>query len=344
WLLSQLRHRTYVKKDSKARTRFLKKNAIFPYGPNVQATASGAPARAPLPGGTVLPAPARDVAENVFWKVVDGMKIYKDITPGIRHRRHPTREHLHKGGAVKRLSVGKRSSGGRNATGRITVRGRGAGHKTRLRHVDLLRMTPGAHQIVRLEYDPNRTGELALVRNLATNEFSYILRTNEMHVNQIIYSWRKYGLPTPATSGEPEMPRSVVMAPGNCLPLADIPVGTSVCFVSLSRDGPARLCRAAGTYAVVQQSTREHMAQVKLSSGEVRVIPNDACATLGTVSNPNHHLRVWGKAGARRHKGFRPKVRGMAMAPTHHPHGGKKQNKGGKAPRSPWGWKTKGWK
>jgi ribosomal protein L2 len=205
--------------------------------------------------------------------------------------------------------------------------------------VDFMRKIPGPHEIVRFEYDPNRSGELCLLRNLATNEFSYILRGAEMKVGQVVYSYRD-GLSSLATMEK--FSKSDIVKPGNCLLLSDIPVGTRIHNIGLRKNGPAKICRSAGSYAQLLSTSPTGYAQIRLASKEVRMIPVTACATIGTVGNEAHKLRVWGKAGARRRKGWRPAVRGIAMSPYDHPHGGGSKSKGGKAPRSIWGWKTKG--
>lgn len=276
--------------------------------------------------------------ETKFHKIIGNMKVYKSVSPGSTHRRHPTKFHLWKGSAIRRLSFGKRSTGGRNSSGKITIRHRGGGHKKRVRIVDFKRDTPGSNRVVRFEYDPNRSGELCLLRNLATNEFSYIIRPANVKIGQILQSFVK-GIPNQDAEG---FSRAQLIQPGNVMLLRDIPVGTTIHNIALKAGGPAKLVRSAGASAQVLSTGQEGNAQIRLSSQEVRMIPVDACATIGTVANEAHKLRVFGKAGARRRKGWRPSVRGIAMSPYDHPHGGGSKSKGGKAPRSPWGWKTKG--
>ncbi|KAI8916931.1 translation protein SH3-like domain-containing protein [Powellomyces hirtus] len=322
--LLQVRHRTYRKSVTKPQKRYfkwvekLKEQGLEP--PKVE----------------------RPVLENRFWKVVGNMKIYKNVSPGSTHRRHPTRYHLWRGSCIRRLSYGKRSTGGRNNTGKVTVRHRGGGHKKRVRKIDFNRFVPGQHEVVRLEYDPNRSAELCLLRNLSTNEFSYIIRPADVNPGDTVQSWRE-GIPVPA-EGEDPIAKNQMIRKGNCLMLKDIPVGTEIHCIGLRSGGRAQICRSAGTSGQLLFTGQEGMAQVRLSSKEVRLIPVDACATIGVVGNEAHQHRNWGKAGARRRKGWRPSVRGIAMSPVDHPHGGGGKSKGGKAPRSPWGWKTKGWK
>ncbi|KAL2914124.1 mitochondrial 54S ribosomal protein rml2 [Polyrhizophydium stewartii] len=323
-LLTQVRHKTFRKTPTKA---YKKRKAWIE-----SLKAKGEP----------LPQQEYPVLENKFWKVVGNMKIYKSVSPGSTNRRHATRFHLHKGSAVWRLSVGKRSTGGRNRTGRITVRHRGGGHKKRIRNVDFMRTVPGPCEVVRLEYDPNRSGELCLLRHLPTNEFSYIIRPQGVNTGDILNSYRS-GIPEPAEGQQP-IPRSQLVKVGNCMMLKDIPVGTQIHCIGLHPGGRAQLCRSAGTSGQLLFTDNEGMAQVRLSSSEVRLIPVEACATIGAVGNELHMHRNWGKAGARRRKGWRPVVRGIAMSAHAHPHGGGSKSKGNKAPRSIWGWKTKGWK
>ncbi|KAJ3353494.1 hypothetical protein HDU83_006776 [Entophlyctis luteolus] len=267
-------------------------------------------------GKPTPPPPAKNVLENKFWKVVAGMKIYKAVTPGLRNRRHPTRFHLHK------------------------VSG---GHKKRIRKIDFYRHIPGPHQIVRLEYDPNRSADLALLRNLSTNEFSYMIHVAGTEPGTIVHSYRA-GVPQPRL-GEDPIARNLLMQPGNCLRLRDIPVGTLIHNIALRPDGPAQICRSAGTSAqLIATDMKTGHAQIRLSSKEVRIVHVDCIATIGVVGNKDHHRRNDGKAGVSRRRGIRPTVRGIHMNPNDHPHGGGGKSKGNKHPRSPWGWLTKGWK
>jgi ribosomal protein L2 len=323
-LAQQTRTKTFRKKDTKKRQKHLetirqlrKENKPLPSAPS-------------------------NVLENRYWKVIGSMKVYKSLTPGMTNRRHPTKFHLHKKSCIKRLSYGKRSTGGRNASGRITIRHRGGGHKKRVRMVDMTRWLPGPHQVVRFEYDPNRSGELILLRNLSTNEFSYMLRCQGVEIGQIVYSFRS-GIPVPAPGQQP-IPKHQMIQPGNCLMIKDIPVGTQIHCIGLDPTGPAQLCRAAGTSAQLLSTARNGYAQIRLTSGEVRLVHVDCCATIGEVANEMHVHRMWGKAGARRRKGWRPTVRGIAMSPVDHPHGGGRKNIGNQPPKSPWGIQTKGWR
>ncbi|KAJ3198838.1 hypothetical protein HK099_003438 [Clydaea vesicula] len=177
---------------------------------------------------------------------------------------------------------------------------------------------------------------------MSTNQFSYILLPKDVQKDSILYSWAN-GI-TLNADGEAEMGKSQMIRPGNCLQLKDIPVGTTIHNIALRDGGPAKLCRSAGTYGQVLFTAPTGHAQVRLSSKEVRLLPVNAIATIGIVGNLDHHNRQLGKAGVARRMGRRPIVRGIAQSPYNHPHGGGRKSKGNKAPRSPWGWKTKGWK
>jgi len=319
------RHKTFVRKDTKARKRFLELQ------------------QEKLTKGEPFVRQSFPIKENRFWKIEGNMKIYKPITPSMRGRKHPTRFHLHKGSAIRRLTIGKRSTGGRNDTGKITVRHRGSGHKRRLRVVDFHRNNPGPHQVVRIEYDPGRSADLCLLRNLSTNEFSYILHSNEVAPGDILYSWRRgMSMDQPMDMEDSSFSKSKMIQRGNCLQLKDIPVGTIIHCIGLKPNGKAQLCRSAGTYGQLLFTASTGFAQVRLQSGEVRQIPVEACATIGMVGNPDYHHTKLGKAGANRRRGIRPTVRGIAMNAVTHPHGGGGKSKGNKHPRSIWGWKTKG--
>ncbi|KAJ3309328.1 hypothetical protein HDV04_006217 [Boothiomyces sp. JEL0838] len=252
--------------------------------------------------------PHEPVMENKFWKVEGDMKYYKSVSPGSTNRAHPTKFHLHKGSAVKRLSFGKRSTGGRSCHGQITVRHRGGGHKKRVRIIDFHRKA-GSFQVIRYEYDPNRSAELVLLRCISTNEFSYIIRPKNVAIGQIIHSFPN-GIP-PEIPGERQFTKSELIQPGNAFAIKDIPVGTMIHCIGLKKGGPAQLCRSAGTSAQLMSTTPNGYAQIRLGSQEVRMIDGNAIATIGEVANEQHKLRNWGKAGARRRKGWRPAVRGI---------------------------------
>ncbi len=234
---------------------------------------------------------------------------------------------LHKGAPYAPLLEKKSKSGGRNNNGRITTRHKGGGHKQHYRVVDFKRDKDGIPGIVeRLEYDPNRTANLALVK-YADGERRYIIAPKNVKAGD------------PIESGE-----SSPIKPGNTLSLRSIPVGTTVHCVEMKPGKCAQLARSAGTS--VQFVAREGMyATIRLRSGEMRKVPVDCKATVGEVSNSEHNLRKLGKAGAKRWRGVRPTVRGVAMNPVDHPHGGGEgRTSGGRHPVTPWGVPTKGYK
>jgi len=232
---------------------------------------------------------------------------------------------LHKGKPHDALIDKKGKKGGRNNAGRITVRHQGGGHKQRYRIVDFKRNKDGIPGLVeRLEYDPNRSAHLALVK-YADGERRYILAPKGVDAG------------TAVISGE-EAP----IKPGNCLPLKSIPVGTVIHNVEMKPGKGGQLVRSAGSYA--QLAAREGVyATLRLRSGEMRRIHVDCRATIGEVGHSEHNLRKLGKAGASRWRGVRPTVRGVAMNPVDHPHGGGEgRTSGGRHPVSPWGTPTKG--
>jgi large subunit ribosomal protein L2 len=232
---------------------------------------------------------------------------------------------LHKGKPHDALLDKKSKKGGRNNNGRITTRHRGGGHKQRYRVVDFKRDKDGIQGVVeRLEYDPNRSAHLALVK-YADGERRYILAPKGVAAG------------TPVISGE-EAP----IKPGNCLPLKSIPVGTVIHNIEMKPGKGGQMVRSAGGYA--QLAAREGVyATLRLRSGETRRIHADCRATIGEVGHSEHNLRKLGKAGASRWRGVRPTVRGVAMNPVDHPHGGGEgRTSGGRHPVSPWGTPTKG--
>ena len=232
---------------------------------------------------------------------------------------------LHQGGPYEPLVEKKTKSGGRNNKGRITTRHRGGGHKQRYRVVDFKRAKTGIPaQVERLEYDPNRTAHIALLR-YADGERNYIIAPKGIKVGDTV------------RSGE-----DVAINVGNCLPLRNIPVGTVVHCVELKAGKGAQIARSAGTS--VQLIAREgRFATLRLRSGEMRKVHVECRAVIGEVSNSANNLRKLGKAGATRWRGVRPTVRGVAMNPVDHPHGGGEgRTSGGRHPVSPWGVQTKG--
>jgi large subunit ribosomal protein L2 len=251
----------------------------------------------------------------------------KPTSPGRRFTVSVKTAGLHKGKPYSPLVATKSRTGGRNNAGRITVRHQGGGHKQRYRLVDFKRDKDGIPGVVeRLEYDPNRSAHLALIK-YADGERRYILAPKGVEVG------------TPVISGE-EAP----IKPGNTLPIRNIPVGTTVHCLELKVGKGGQLVRSAGGAA--QIAAREGAyATVRLRSGEARRIHVECRATVGEVGHGEHNLRKLGKAGAKRWRGVRPTVRGVVMNPVDHPHGGGEgKTSGGRHPVSPWGTPTKGYK
>jgi large subunit ribosomal protein L2 len=239
----------------------------------------------------------------------------------------PRGEELYKGAPHEPLLEKKSGTGGRNNKGRITTRHRGGGHKQRYRVVDFKRNKDGVPGVVeRVEYDPNRTARLALIK-YTDGERRYIIAPRGVKAGDPVQS----GVDAPIQAG-------------NCLPLRNIPVGTQVHCVELKIGKGAQLARSAG--ASVQIVAREgDYATLRLRSGEMRKVHADCRATVGEVGNTEHNLQKLGKAGATRWRGKRPTVRGVVMNPVDHPHGGGEgRTSGGRHPVSPWGVPTKGHK
>jgi large subunit ribosomal protein L2 len=251
----------------------------------------------------------------------------KPTSPGRRHVVQVTSGDHHKGAPYEPLVAKKSKSGGRNNAGRITTRHRGGGHKQRYRVVDFKRNKDGIPAVVeRLEYDPNRTAHIALLK-YADGERRYIIAPSGVKAGDTVSS----GVEAP-------------IAAGNCLPLRNIPVGTQVHCIELKIGKGAQIARSAGASAQLVAREGDY-ATVRLRSGEMRKVHADCRATIGTVSNSEHSLRKLGKAGATRWRGVRPTVRGVAMNPVDHPHGGGEgRTSGGRHPVSPWGTPTKGYK
>ena len=253
------------------------------------------------------------------------LRTFKPTTPGQRPLVIVDRSELHKGGPVKTLTEGLRSKGGRNNYGRITVRWRGGGHKRTYRVIDFRRRKFDVTATVeRLEYDPNRTAFIALIR-YDDGEQAYILAPQRLQPGDKIISGERADI-----------------KPGNAMPLKNIPVGTIVHNVELKPGRGGQMARAAGTY--VQLVGRDAgLALLRMSSGEVRMVRTECMATIGAVSNPDQQNISIGKAGRNRWKGRRPSVRGVAMNPVDHPHGGGEgRTSGGRHPVTPWGKSTKG--
>jgi len=249
----------------------------------------------------------------------------KPTSPGRRFVVKVVNPDLHTGAPHRALVEKKTKKGGRNNAGRITTRHVGGGHKQRYRVIDFKRNKDGVPAVIeRLEYDPNRTAHIALVK-YADGERRYIIAPKGVNAGD------------PVASGSDAAIKS-----GNCLPMRNIPVGTQIHCIEMKPGKGAQIARSAGTSA--QLVAREGAyATVRLRSGEMRKIHVDCRATIGEVSNSEHSLRSLGKAGAKRWRGVRPTVRGVAMNPVDHPHGGGEgRTSGGRHPVSPWGVPTKG--
>ncbi|HWJ75919.1 50S ribosomal protein L2 [Mesorhizobium sp. BR1-1-16] len=253
------------------------------------------------------------------------LKHYKPTTPGQRQLVLVDRSELYSGKPVKGLTVGLRQSGGRNNLGRVTAYGRGGGHKRTYRLVDFKRRKRDMTAVVeRIEYDPNRTAFIALIK-YEDGELSYILAPQRLAVGDSVVS---------AAQAD--------VKPGNCMPLGAMPVGTIVHNVEMKPGKGGQIARSAGAYA--QYVGRDGgMAILRLNSGEQRLVSQACVATVGAVSNPDHSNISIGKAGRNRWLGKRPSVRGVAMNPVDHPHGGGEgRTSGGRHPVTPWGKPTKG--
>lgn len=253
------------------------------------------------------------------------LKHYKPVNSSQRGLILIDRSELWKGAPVKSLTEGLRKTGGRNHNGRITTRHIGGGHKRRYRLIDFKRTKKDVEAVVeRLEYDPNRTSFIALVK-YADGEQAYILAPQRLQTGAKIISAEKADI-----------------KPGNAMPLKNMPVGTIIHNVEMKPGKGGQLARSAGTY--IQLVGRDGVeAILKLSSGEVRKVNGDCMATVGALSNPDQKNINLGKAGRKRWMGVRPSVRGVAMNPIDHPHGGGEgRTSGGRHPCTPWGKPTKG--
>ncbi len=253
------------------------------------------------------------------------LKKYNPITPGQRGLVIVDRSELWKGKPVKSLTEGLSSKGGRNNTGRITARRRGGGHKRTYRMIDFKRTKWDVEGTVeRLEYDPNRTAFIALI-NYADGEQLYILAPQRLAAGDKIIAGAK-----------------VDVKPGNAMPLSAMPVGTIIHNVEIKSGKGGQMARSAGTYAQLVGRDRGY-ALLRLSSGEQRSVRAECIATVGAVSNPDNQNINLSKAGRSRWLGRRPSVRGVAMNPVDHPHGGGEgRTSGGRHPVTPWGKPTKG--
>ncbi|WP_298427888.1 50S ribosomal protein L2 [Rhodoblastus sp.] len=252
------------------------------------------------------------------------LKTFKPITPSLRQLVIVDRGELYKGKPVKKLTEGQSSAGGRNNTGRITVRFRGGGHKQAYRVVDFKRRKEGAAKVERIEYDPNRTSFIALI-TYGDGEQSYIIAPQRLAAGDTVVAGAQ-----------------VDVKPGNAMPLSAIPVGTIVHNVELKIGKGGSIARSAGSYAQIVGRDQGYVI-LRLNSGEQRLVHGQCYATVGAVSNPDHMNTSIGKAGRQRWLGWRPHNRGVVMNPVDHPHGGGEgRTSGGRHPVTPWGKPTKG--
>ena len=255
------------------------------------------------------------------------LKHFNPVTATLRGTVLIDRRELWKGKPVKALTEGKIGSGGRNNHGHITTRFRGGGHKRAYRYVDFKRRKFDVPATVeRLEYDPNRSAFIALIK-YADGELAYILAPQRLRAGDKVVAG----------------PR-VDIKPGNAMPMAAMPVGTIIHNVEMKIGGGGKMARAAGTYAQLVGKDAGY-AQIKLMSGELRVVRAECMATVGAVSNPDNMNQEIGKAGRSRWLGRRPHNRGVVMNPVDHPHGGGEgRSSGGRHPVTPWGKPTKGYR
>lgn len=254
------------------------------------------------------------------------LKTFSPVTPGMRQLVLVDRSSLWKGKPFKALVSGLTQTGGRNNTGRVTSWQRGGGHKRSYRKVDFKRRSffGSPASVERMEYDPNRTAFIALV-SYEDGAKSYILAPQRLKVGDVVVSAEKADI-----------------KPGNAMLLKNMPVGTIVHNIELKEGKGGQIARSAGSYAQLVGKDSGY-AQLKLSSGELRLVRGECMATVGAVSNPDHQNQNLGKAGRSRWLGRRPHVRGVAMNPVDHPHGGGEgRTSGGRHPVSPWGKPTKG--
>jgi large subunit ribosomal protein L2 len=253
------------------------------------------------------------------------LKTFRPTTPSQRELVQTDRSTLHKGAPVKALTKGLSKKGGRNNRGRVTARRRGGGHKRSYRIIDFKRKKFDMPATVeRLEYDPNRSAHIALVK-YEDGEQAYILAPQRVGPGNTVVAGDK-----------------VDVQPGNAMPMRNIPVGTVIHNIEMKVGKGGQIARSAGTYAQLVGKDSGY-ALLKLGSGEQRIIRAECMATIGAVSNPDQKNINLGKAGRKRWLGKRPQVRGVAMNPVDHPHGGGEgRTSGGRHPATPWGKPTKG--
>lgn len=251
------------------------------------------------------------------------LKIKKPITPSQRQLVQLSRKNLNKQPLLKNSIKGIKNSSGRNNSGRITVRHKGGGHKKKFRKLNFFRVHSSTGIVCSIEYDPNRNANISSIFDISTHNFSYILAPKNLRIGDIVKS---------GPNAEPKI--------GHSLPISKIPVGSYICNISPKSKKPAQISRSAGTFSRLMEKTLSH-AKIELSSGEQRFISVKCYATVGIVSNEFTFLTKLGKAGQSRWLNKRPRVRGVAMNPVDHPHGGGEGKKSGTG-RTPWGKPTKG--
>ena len=255
------------------------------------------------------------------------LKTFKPYTKSTRGTVIVAKKDLWKGKSIKTLTIGQKSSSGRNNLGRITSRRKGSGHKHKYRKIDFYRNKHDVEsEVERIEYDPNRTCYIMLLK-YSDGKKAYVLAPQNIKIGDKVVSGNRKEIKI-----------------GNCMPLHDIPVGTNIHNVEMVPGGGAKIARAAGLSVQISGSEGEYSI-IKLASGEIRKIINRAKATIGILSNPDQKNIKIGKAGRNRWLGIRPSVRGVAMNPVDHPHGGGEgKTSGGRNPVSPWGQSAKGLK
>jgi large subunit ribosomal protein L2 len=251
------------------------------------------------------------------------LRTKKPVTPSQRQLVQLSQKNLNKKPLLKKYLKGLKNSNGRNNTGRITVRHKGGGHKQKFRTLDFFRTKSSTGIVCSLEYDPNRTANIAAIFDITSQQFSYILAPKNLKIGDIVQSGPNAGTYI-----------------GHSLPISKIPVGSLIHNVSPKSKTPAQISRSAGTFSKLTEKTLNH-AKIELSSGEQRFISVRCYASIGVVSNQYTFLTKLGKAGRARWLNKRPKVRGVAMNPVDHPHGGGEGKKSGIG-RTPWGKPTRG--
>ena len=255
------------------------------------------------------------------------LKIFKSYTKSTRGTVLVDRKNLWKGKSLKSLTAGRHSTGGRNNLGRITSRSKGSGHKQKYREIDFFRRKDDIKaKVERIEYDPNRSAHVALIK-YQDGVMNYILAPKNIKIGDEVISGRNKKIEI-----------------GNCMQLSDIPTGTDIHNIELQPNTGGKLVRSAGASAQIS-GMDDNYCIIKLNSGEIRKIIKTSRATIGSVSNTDHQNIKIGKAGRNRWRGKRPTVRGVAMNPVDHPHGGGEgKTSGGRSPVSPWGQSAKGLK